>query len=144
MVENLTRRTGGCLCGAIRFETMGTPLSIGHCHCRLCQRATGAPLVTWAIFPVSAVTMTRGTPQTFRSSAKAERGFCAACGTQLTFRYSEGPAEIDLTVASFDDPTDLAPQYAIWASSRLPWLRCDPQLAHYDDDGPDWSPYRSA
>lgn len=136
------RRGGGCLCGAIRYETVGEPTTVGHCHCTLCRRASGAAFVTWAVFPAGAFAFTKGAPKIIRSSPKAERAFCGACGTPLWFRYTEGPADVDVTAATFDNPSEFVPQYAIWTSSRLPWLELEGHLPSYPDDGPDFSPYK--
>ncbi len=140
--DAMVRRSGGCLCGAVRYETVGEPTTVVHCHCTLCRRASGAAFVTWAVFPAGALIFTKGAPKIIRSSPKAERAFCGACGTPLWFRYTEGPAEIDVTAANFDEPSGLVPRYAIWASSRVPWLKFDQHLPHYPDDGPDFSPYK--
>ncbi|OZA00216.1 MAG: hypothetical protein B7X99_05040, partial [Rhizobiales bacterium 17-65-6] len=78
--------TGGCLCGAVRYEIIAEPVVSCHCHCSLCRRASGAPFATWTTVPLDGFRWTRGTPARFRSSEKAARDFCSACGTQLTFR----------------------------------------------------------
>src|SRR5262245_36008069 len=61
--------TGGCLCGAIRYETDVAPIDTGYCHCRMCQRASGAPVLAWASFPIDAFRYTAGAPQAYVSSA---------------------------------------------------------------------------
>ena len=82
---------GGCLCGAVRYRIGAEPDHAGYCHCRMCQRAAGAPVVAWLTVARAAFAWTRGEPAVYRSSAKAERLFCGACGTQLAFREIAEP-----------------------------------------------------
>lgn len=133
--------SGGCLCGAVRYAVDAAPVVSCHCHCGLCRRASGAAFVTWTTVPVSAFRWTRGTPAAFRSSSWATRHFCAACGTQLTFRV-DAPAErtdgtLDVTSASLDQPEAAAPAAHIWLSARLEWVVLpDDGLARFDEDLP--------
>ena len=115
---------GGCLCGAVRYRAAGTPVRVTNCHCEMCRKAAGAPFVTWAEFPAEAVSFTAGAPAWHGSSEAAERGFCAACGTALTFATIDGTT-IDLTVATLDDPDALPPDDNIWTESKVPWVTLD-------------------
>jgi hypothetical protein len=130
---------GGCLCGNVRYEAR-EPIEAGYCHCRLCQRSSGAPVLAWACFPTSSFSYAKGEPQSYRSSPTALREFCSSCGTQIAFRSSATPARIDLNIASFDDPTSIEPEYHIWLDSSLPWLHIDDDLPRYADEGPDSPP----
>jgi hypothetical protein len=129
--------TGGCLCGAVRYTVSGRPASVGYCHCRLCRHSVGAPVVPWASYPPARVAWTSGAPVWYRSSAKAERGHCAVCGTSLAFRYVAGGPTVDITLASLDDPEALRPEYHIWTDSQLHWFDVADHLPRYPDDGPD-------
>ena len=100
---------GGCLCGAVRYRIGAEPDHAGYCHCRMCQRAAGAPVVAWLTVARAAFAWTRGEPAVYRSSAKAERLFCGACGTQLVFREIAEPEQLDVTLASLDDPAAVRP-----------------------------------
>lgn len=128
---------GGCLCGAIRYHLTAPPIDAGYCHCRLCQRAAGSPVVAWATFRFADFVLDAGHPTTFQSSASAERGFCGQCGTPIHFNKRENPERIDITVASLDDPDRLPMHYHIWMASRRPWLHIADDLPRYDDNGPD-------
>ena len=135
-----TARTGGCLCGAVRWELAPVELSVANCHCRLCQRAVGAAVVAWATAPAAALTLLRAEPAWYRSSAAAERGFCPTCGTSLFFRARAPDGPVDLTVASFDHPEDLAPTSEIWTTSRQWWVPLTPGVPAHAEAGPDWVP----
>ncbi len=69
--------TGGCQCGAVRFALSAPPARISICHCRMCQKATGAPFASFADIEHEHFAWTRGKPATFQSSSIAERDFCA-------------------------------------------------------------------
>jgi len=113
--------TGGCLCGAIRYEAAGTPYHQTCCHCTVCRRSTGAPFVAWFSVPKAAWRIVQGVPTRFRSSPHATRSFCGQCGTQLTFEDDDAGAEIDVTTCSLDDPERLPPEDHTHAGSKLAW-----------------------
>ena len=93
---------GGCLCGSVRYRAWGKAYGITHCHCRTCRRASGAPFVTWAGFDEDKFTFTDGEPARYASSAHVVRTFCARCGTALTYRRSDLPDSIDVTLGSME------------------------------------------
>jgi hypothetical protein len=114
--------TGGCQCGAVRYALYAEPVGISLCHCRMCQKAVGGPFAALAPVRAEAFAWTRGKPATFRSSSAAERDFCAACGTPLSFRYLH-ENRIALTVGSLDDPEAAVPTKAYAVESEVSWLR---------------------
>jgi GNAT superfamily N-acetyltransferase len=122
---------GGCFCGAIRYEVRGEPRVVSHCHCTMCRRAAGAPVVTWATYARDALRIVRGSPAELRSSAPVTRTFCSSCGTPLTFATTEEPGWIDVTVGSMDRPEAVPPGNHIWSDSALPWLVLDDDLPHH-------------
>jgi hypothetical protein len=122
---------GGCLCGAVRYEARGTARYPCYCHCSSCRRASGAPLVAWATFARDQLVITRGTLAQSRSSAAVLRGFCAACGSSVTYLNETHGAEIDVTLASMDEPARLAPAMHLWVQDKLPWLLIDDGLPQY-------------
>ena len=125
MPEDTTRRTplhsGGCQCGAVRFGVYAEPIKIGICYCRMCQKAVAGPFSALAEVPWAQFAWTRGTPSAFRSSSRAIRDFCAACGTPLSYRKPGGPI-IELLTGAFDHPERVAPTYAVGVESKLAWL----------------------
>lgn len=135
MSEQFERFEGGCLCGEIRFVAEGAPTDVGWCHCRTCQRSTGAPALVWAVFPKPSFSYSQGRPAVFRSSDHAVREFCGRCGTQIGFR-DDHTAEVAVNVGGFDDPAAFPPRVHIWTASRIPWFDPDDQLPRHEDDGP--------
>jgi len=122
---------GGCLCGAIRYRAWGNAYGITHCHCQTCRRASGAPFVTWAGFDADKFTFTRGQPASYASSSHVRRTFCNRCGTALTYRRSDSPDSVDVTLGSLDTPEDLQPEDHTWTESRLSWIALCDQLPTY-------------
>lgn len=128
---------GGCLCGALRYRVDGPLVDAGYCHCRLCQRASGAPVVAWFTIESGSFAWTAGESRAYRSSAVYQRESCPHCGAQLVFRRSVEPRYVDVTIASLDEPSALAPEYHIWRMSRLPWFDTADTLPRHEDAGPD-------
>src|ERR1700756_808639 len=96
--------TGGCLCGAIRYRITAAPVEALYCHCRMCQRAHGAPVIAWVTVPLAAFDVSAGNPVAYRSSAKGFRHFCGVGGTPLTWRAGAQPQHVDVSIATLDDP----------------------------------------
>ena len=128
---------GGCLCGALRYSAGKPPIDAAYCHCRLCQRSSGAPVLAWASFPADAFAYRKGSPSRYRSSPGAHREFCPTCGTQIAFRDQKTAATVDVNMATLDDPASLKPEYHIWTGSRIPWFDTTDDLPRYEDAGPD-------
>jgi hypothetical protein len=114
---------GGCLCGAVRYEASGEPYHVVHCHCADCRRAAGAAFVTWCSFRREVFRVTQGELREVEFAGRL-RGFCPSRGTTLTFRASPKTDEVDVTVASFDQPEVATPADHIWvADHQLPWIK---------------------
>ncbi|HEX5787661.1 MAG TPA: GFA family protein [Woeseiaceae bacterium] len=122
---------GACLCGKLRYTIAAAPSYACHCHCRSCQRAAGAPFVTWATFPAAAFAVTGGALAEFHSSRGVTRGHCAGCGTTLTYEHVGRPGEIDVTVASLAEPARITPRSHIWVDDKLPWLVLNDDLPQF-------------
>ncbi|MDX2233464.1 MAG: GFA family protein [Hyphomonadaceae bacterium] len=126
-------RTGGCHCGAIRYEAHGEAMHHALCHCADCRRSAGAPMVGWAAFPVDAVNVVKGAPVTYASSADGRRQFCGACGTGLFYLNAVNlPGIIDIQTATLDDPAALPAQVHIQTAERLPWMEDAQALPAFD------------
>ncbi|MBR0824217.1 GFA family protein [Bradyrhizobium manausense] len=115
--------TGGCHCGAIRYEVNGDMMVHALCHCTDCRRHAGAPMVGWAMYPQEAVKVVRGEPKIYRSSEHGRRHFCADCGTGL-FYVNENmmPGVIDIQSGTHDDPDAAPPMMHIQVAERLSWM----------------------
>lgn len=128
---------GGCLCGDIRYEASGRPSSVNHCHCVQCQRQSGAAMATWATWRLADVRFVKGTMSEFESSPGVRRGFCARCGSTLSWRHVTPAAEeIDLAAGTLDDPDLMVPADHLFTKSRRRWLPLCDGLPAYREHRP--------
>lgn len=107
---------GGCACGKVRYTAQIADDEAYLCHCRMCQRATGSISIAFKNVKAADVEW-QSAPDWYDSSPIAERSYCAACGTSLGFRFKEGSDNMDLTVASFDNPSRFRPAHHFGAES---------------------------
>jgi hypothetical protein len=114
--------TGGCACGRIRYSAMIHDGDAYLCHCRMCQLATGSVSIAFKNVKQADVDWSQE-PDWYESSPIAKRPFCSECGTSLGFQFKEGSGNMDLTVASFDDPSRFVPKHHFGAESiHRAWL----------------------
>ena len=128
-LDNRPHYSGGCQCGAVRFRVEGALGEASVCHCRMCQKASGNFYLPLVSARQAKLTWTRGEPKRFRSSNHASRGFCAECGTPLTY---EAPDGVALTIAAFDDPSGIAPVFQWGIEAKLPYVDEIPSLPGED------------
>ena len=113
--------TGGCYCGTIRYKARGIPKYAGVCYCNDCRKVAGAQSVAWVTFPISDFEYIKGEPVSFQSSEKVVREFCGTCGTGLTYQIEKRNQEIDVTMASLDNPEEHPPRNLVYADKKLNW-----------------------
>jgi hypothetical protein len=111
--------TGGCQCGAVRFRVEGRLGDASVCHCRMCQKAFGAFYAPLVSVREAKLVWTRGEPKRFQSSNAATRGFCADCGTPLTY---EAPDGVALAIGAFDTPQEIVPKIQWGIEGKLPYV----------------------
>ena len=134
--------SGGCACGAIRYESSAKPIVMFQCHCRDCQRVTGGPFAAVVLFPAEAFTLTKGKPHYHATASLAGRqhirGFCADCGSPLTGGQGEPPTPVvGVLASSLDDPRGFRPQMDIFVSRAQPWDYMNPALPKHDTNAPE-------
>jgi hypothetical protein len=88
----------------------------------MCRRFSGAAFMTFVHFPAGAFVWEHGQPTRYRSSAEAERGFCARCGSTLTMHEAVLPDRVQVALGSLDRPQDVRPDDHVWTRHQLPWL----------------------
>ena len=118
----MTKLDGGCLCGAVRYRLDGEIEDSAYCHCRTCQRQSGAPVVAWFAIAPDALAYTKGKPKGYRASIRATREFCGDCGTYLLFREDDATASLGVNTATLDDPAQVPPTFHIWYQSHVSWF----------------------
>jgi hypothetical protein len=129
-------RTGGCLCGAVRYESTGDPVFSLQCHCRDCQRQTGSAYVAAMRVPASGFRITQGAPRRFVSKSdggnEVTRAFCGDCGSPIYIQVSTRPDLVGLRVGTLDDPSGFRAEADIFVRSAQPWDYMNPALPKYD------------
>ena len=114
--------SGGCHCGAVRYEMTEEVAHHALCHCTDCRKASGAPVTAWAMAAADQVTIT-GEPVTYASSEHGRRLFCGACGTSLFYTNDVVfPGMIDVQSATLDDPDAIPLQAQIQTAERIGWM----------------------
>ena len=131
MADHDLPKQGRCQCGDIQIEVSGSPVLVEYCHCRSCRHSAGAPLMAWAGYDRSDVSITGGSPTNYQSSATVVRTFCGRCGTSLTLADERFPDEVYISLASFDDTEAPPPEFHIWRGERLSWLETADELPRY-------------
>jgi hypothetical protein len=135
MSDSGERFSGGCLCGALRYEAEGAPLFAGHCYCADCRRASGSGFIPFMGFAASAVRFSGATRQfTCRSArgGEAVRNFCSVCGS-LVFGGVVGRDESHTVYAgSLDDPSLFHPRIAIFTRGRPAWAMVPAGLTAFE------------
>jgi hypothetical protein len=126
--------TGGCACGAIRYEVTARPIAMFNCHCRDCQRTTGGTFTPVVYVPAKAFKITKGSPKYYSTPSEMvghkKRGFCPDCGSRLFGGETEHGQGI--TASSLDDPSLLKPKVNMWISGAQPWDHMDPNLPKFE------------
>ncbi|MCT8328901.1 GFA family protein [Albidovulum sediminis] len=122
---------GGCLCGAVRFESRAAAQLVGHCYCTDCRRSSGTAHSTHVAVPEAALTIT-GEPTFYDRAADSgnlvSRGFCGTCGSPLLSRNAAMPGMVFVRASALDDPEIARPQMIVYASRAPSWDRPDPTL----------------
>jgi hypothetical protein len=122
---------GGCTCGAVRYRMTSKPMIVHCCHCRWCQRETGASFALNAMIETDRIVLLEGAPEavdTLTSSGKGQKIVrCPTCRVALWSHYAgAGGALSFLRVGTLDDPDRLPPDIHIFTSSKQPWVMLPP------------------
>lgn len=113
--------SGGCQCGRVRYTIHAEPVAASVCHCRMCQKAFGNFFAPFVTVKGTDLRWAGESPSIFMSSEIVERGFCATCGTPLTFRFTDRET-ISVSHGSLDRPQRIRPTATLGVEAQLPWL----------------------
>lgn len=127
--------TGGCLCGAVRYEIRARFLQSTLCHCEDCRKASGAPCVAWSFFPAGSLSWTKGQPKMLHH-AERERCFCGDCGSPLTFFDPSISEVFEANANTLDDPARYPPTDQCWVVDEISWLHVIASLPRYEHASP--------
>ena len=139
---------GGCQCGAVRYRIVASPLAVYNCHCRDCQRSSGATHSMSMFLRREHVIHLDGALTHFDKAADSGRTVrmlgCALCGTKLWNEPLASPAMFVVKPGTLDDPSWAVPIGNIWTDSRLPWAAIDETQVNFPRQPPDRQPLYDA
>ncbi len=128
--------TGGCACGALRYEITAEPVFMNDCQCRDCQHTSGAGHGSYLTFASRAQVTVTGEARHFDmvgdSGTVKTRGFCPTCGSPVLLTFAAMPDLFTVHAASLDDPTRYAPQAVTYAKRGQPWDHIDPAVPRFE------------
>ena len=127
--------TGSCLCGAIQYSISAPVTELRACHCRNCQKQSGAQGTVNAVLPSSAFKLTRGAPKRFSAVADSgrtlHRYFCGDCGSGIFSQRETNPEMVVVRAGTFDNAGDMKITANIWTKSARPWAHIDPSSVQH-------------
>ena len=123
---------GQCHCGAVKYEMSSDTVYQAICHCADCRRHSGAPMVAWGLVGKDRITI-HGETTEYASSEHGRRHFCPACGTSLFYTSDQiFPGQIDVQIATLDDPDAIAPDAQIQVAERIRWMARAHELPQFE------------
>jgi hypothetical protein len=122
-------RTGGCLCGGVRYRVRGQPVHVGRCHCADCRKESGSAFTIYGQWPID------GFELTGEIASYHGRGFCPRCGSRLLNPPGPGETLIEIRIGLLDDaPFGLKPEAEVWVKRREPWLAPVDGASQHDEN----------
>jgi hypothetical protein len=140
-MENMTRRlTGGCLCGALRYECDSEPKEVSYCHCPDCRRTTGSAFCVGVAVDADALNILSGSVKEYTKTAdsgnRITRQFCPECGSPLFTKVDAFPDLVWLKAGSLDEPEWVKPTHQTWTNYAVAWAHIDDDLPGFSKGGP--------
>lgn len=129
------RYTGGCLCGAVRYEAHGEPMFSGYCFCADCRKASGSGFIPFMGFDASVLRFSGATVQFHSPAASgrvAVRNSCPTCGSLLFGGVVGEDTSHTIYAGTLDDPSGFHPEAAIFVRDRPAWAALPPGLKVYE------------
>jgi hypothetical protein len=135
MTTITTPFSGGCACGAVRYESTAQPIVMLHCHCRDCQQSSGGPFSSFVVVPTEAFKLLQGSLRFHASPSqmggKTHRGFCPECGSPIQSKPDLAPHIVAIRTASLDDPSWFNSQIDVWTSDAQLWDQMNPAVPKF-------------
>ena len=138
-MESVKAFTGGCLCGGVRFELRGEPANSVMCHCRMCQRASGAPVTALMFMSPDQIVVTKGQTRSLGFSPRTWRHICDNCASPVFFTRDARPDLQAVYVGALDDPSGFRPLMHVCVASAMTWLDIRDDAPRYDQKPPEMS-----
>lgn len=128
--DHLEVHTARCLCGDITIEATGSAKYTEYCHCKWCQQVSGSAFLPLVVFKKENVIVTKGKLSHYNSSQGSLRGFCANCGSTMSFQSAHN---FDIALGVMDNPEKFKATQHIWIKSRISHVNIDDDLPRYEE-----------
>lgn len=135
-MASMNKVTGGCLCGAVRYEVHGLLRPVVYCHCEQCRKSSGHFVAASACDPEELLLIEDDGLRWFDSSQHAQRGFCSTCGGNLFWRPANG-GHVSIMAGTIDPPTGINAIAHIFVGSASDYHQITDALPQYAEGGPD-------
>jgi len=122
--------SGRCLCGRVSYRIGGAPIWSGYCHCESCRRFSGAVVTNWLGIAPGDLEFVAGQPSIYADRG-VRRGFCADCGSSLTYETDRFPDYIQLHIGSLDHPDEFEPRAHVHCRERVAWFEVADELPRH-------------
>ena len=132
--------TGGCLCGAIRYESEQAPYDAGYCHCTMCQKGLGSLFGAAALFKNDHFRFISGKLKWYETEDMVKRGFCGECGSPITYQRPESD-HLVIWIGTLDNPEACEPKWHGWTDSKISWVDIH---SHLPDNTKNLPSYKAA
>ena len=128
--------SGGCQCGAIRYDILGAPELLLACHCTDCQRQSGSAFGMTLVVSEEDFQLTKGDVKTYSLKSAAGRpklgAFCPNCGTRIYHKPEWRKGMVSVKPGTLDDTSGLKPTLHLWTSSKQPWITISEGVEAYE------------
>lgn len=132
----MPKLTGGCLCGAVRYESSGDAMGTSVCHCTHCQKVSGSAFSVNVLVPRAGLTYSGDSLASYTDTAESgrqlARKFCGKCGSSIASEPEAMPTVTVLKAGTLDDRSGLKPATHIWCASRQPWVEVPEGIDRFD------------
>lgn len=136
----MSKLSGSCLCGSIRYSCEAEPILTAICHCSHCQKQTGAPFSPLVAVPKDSVNIEGQTLKTFHDTGESGqpvlRKFCANCGSPILSYVQVMPDLEFIKAGTLDDRSWLEPTLEVWCEAALPWVKIEATTQKTDRNPP--------
>ncbi len=126
--------TGGCLCGAVRYEADQSPYHVGYCHCNMCKKGVGNLFGAFACFRLEQFRYVSKEPAWYASSASVKRGFCSHCGSPIAYQPNQSDS-VFVWIGSLDNPEKFEPHDHHNTENKIPWVDIQAHLPDWTGEG---------
>ena len=121
---------GHCLCGNIEYQVVGPTIWSGYCHCESCRRFTGAVVTNWLGIRGCDLVFTKGALKIYQKN-DVRRGFCADCGSSITYEADRFPDYIQIHLGTLDQINAIKPQAHVHHAEHIEWFEVNDQLPKF-------------